>query len=74
MEREAVSSSNVASVGYEEDSETLEVEFHSGAVYQYFGVPSQVHEELITAGSVGSYMANNIGSRYNSLYPYQQVG
>jgi hypothetical protein len=40
MNRIAVQSSNVTSVGYDASSSTLEVAFHSGGVYQYFGVPS----------------------------------
>ncbi len=39
MNRVAVQSSNVASVGYDASSSTLEVAFHGGGVYQYFGVP-----------------------------------
>lgn len=33
MTREAVKSSNLKSVGYDKDSKTLQVEFHSGQVH-----------------------------------------
>jgi hypothetical protein len=39
MNREAVTSSNIASIGYDEDSQTLEIEFLNGGLYQYFDVP-----------------------------------
>lgn len=38
MKRIPVSSSNLASVGYDEISQALEIEFLHGGVYQYFGV------------------------------------
>lgn len=64
MERENVSSSNVESVGYDEQSETLEVEFKNGTVYQYFGVSEQVYRQLRNAGSVGGYLASDIKGNY----------
>lgn len=39
MNRNPVSSSNVKSVGYDSESSRLEVEFHHGGIYQYYGVP-----------------------------------
>lgn len=59
-----VSSSNIAAVGYEEGSMTLTVEFLSGTVYQYFDVSSQVYQELMAAGSVGTYFSQNIRNNY----------
>lgn len=64
MQRTAVSSSNVASVGYDPDSSTLEIEFNNGAVYQYFDVNENVYNELIKASSVGGYLAANIKGKY----------
>lgn len=60
MERVSVDSSNVAAVGYHADSETLEVEFKNGTVYQYFDVPERTYEALRDASSVGGYLAANI--------------
>ncbi|WLO85518.1 KTSC domain-containing protein [Pantoea agglomerans] len=69
MERTAVSSSNLASVGYDADTLTLEVEFLNGTVYQYYDVPEGVFEELLNAGSVGSYFSHNVRNNY----PTQKV-
>jgi hypothetical protein len=55
MERQPVTSRMLASMGYDEASATLEVEFMEGGVYQYFGVPSQVHAGLMAADSHGAY-------------------
>ena len=70
MHRIPVRSSNVASVGYDESSSTLEVEFKSGSVYRYFGVPVQ-HFHALSSGSVsaGHYLNTEIKPHYR----YQQV-
>jgi hypothetical protein len=64
MEREPVNSSNVASVGYDPQTMTLEVEFLDGAVYQYCDVPEDEYTGLLSADSVGGYLNNNIKGRY----------
>ena len=64
MDRIPVDSSNISSIGFDEDSSTLEVEFHSGAVYQYFDVPLAVYEGFIEADSKGQYLAQHIKGYY----------
>ncbi|RVU43161.1 KTSC domain-containing protein [Lujinxingia sediminis] len=64
MEREFVHSSNVVSVGYSESEMILEVEFHGGSVYQYYGVPEFVYEEMMTAPSKGKFLAAQIKNQY----------
>lgn len=64
MQRQFVSSSNLLSVGYDEPSETLEIEFRGGRIYRYFGVPGFVYANLMAAGSKGSYFADHIRGRY----------
>jgi KTSC domain len=59
-----VTSSNIAAIGYDEDSQTLQVEFNNGSNYQYFDVPERVFNELRDAGSVGAYLASNIKGVY----------
>lgn len=60
MERIPVKSSNIASVGYDEGNKTLEIQFKSGAVYQYSGVEPQTHADLMAAESVGKFVQQNI--------------
>ena len=64
MERNPVISSNIAEVGYDERSNTLEVQFKNGRVYQYFAVPSQEARNLIAAASHGQYLNQHIKGRY----------
>ena len=52
------------SMGYEARSRILEIEFQSGAVYQYLEVPRKVHEELIGAESKGQYFNSEIRDDY----------
>lgn len=54
MNRTPVNSSNVLSIGYDNGTATLEVEFSSGSVYEYFDVPQSVYEQLMASASVGS--------------------
>ena len=77
MKRVPVTSSTVASVGYDASTLTLEVEFKKGGVYQYFDVPQTVHVALVAAESVGAYLDANIkkaGYRYKRLIAKESVG
>lgn len=64
MDRKSVQSSNIASIGYDSESQILEIEFLNGGVYQYFDVPERVYEGLIAADSHGKYLAANIKGTY----------
>lgn len=64
MEREPVSSSNLLSVGYDPESETLEIEFQKSGVYQYFNVPQFIHERFMEAESVGKFFNSEIKEAY----------
>ncbi|ARP63404.1 KTSC domain-containing protein [Mesorhizobium sp. WSM1497] len=64
MEREPVSSSSIVSIGYEPESETLEVEFKNSGIYQYFNVPLFMHERLLMADSIGSFFNTEIKEAY----------
>ncbi len=70
MDRIPVSSTNVASIGYDVDTQVLEVEFVNGGVYQYMNVPQEAFDEFQSASSKGTYLAQNIKNRY----PYTRVG
>jgi hypothetical protein len=69
MDRETVSSTNLAAVGYDATTQTLEVEFHGGRVYQYYGVPQQMYEELMQAPSAGKFFNVYVKERY----PYSRI-
>jgi hypothetical protein len=67
MERVFVSSSNIRSIGYDAESSTLEVEFNSGAVHQYQGVPQGEYDALMNAGSKGTHFNANLKNRFPSV-------
>jgi hypothetical protein len=69
MNRTPVSSSNLSSVGYDQENQILEIEFNNGGVYQYYDVPPRVHNELMNASSHGKYFHRNIKENYR----YDQI-
>lgn len=69
MERETVDSSTILSVGYDKATETLEIEFKSGGVYQYYNVPEMVFEQLMQSGSKGKFHHAQI----KNAFPYSRV-
>ena len=69
LDREPVESSNLRSVGYDPETETLEVEFESDAVYTYDNVPEEEFENLMEAESHGSYFYWNI----RMDFPYERI-
>ena len=69
MDRKPVGSSNLRSVGYDELSRTLEIEFHNGRVYRYGQIPLGIYEGLMNAVSKGRYFALGIKDKY----PYARI-
>jgi hypothetical protein len=65
MNRVPVESSVLASVLYLRHLRRLEIEFHSGLLYQYFDVPQQCYTELLAAESKGAYFNANIRNRFS---------
>ncbi len=65
-----VASSNIESIGYDEETQILRVRFLNGAMYEYKNLPIMEYEQLKNAPSVGSYFNRNIARNY----PYEKVG
>jgi hypothetical protein len=64
MLRQEVKSSELCWVGYDESALLLEVEFHSGEIYEYRGVPAEVVLELLEAESLGRFFNAHIRSKF----------
>jgi hypothetical protein len=64
MERTPVTSRDIRSIGYDPETQTLEIEFNKGGVYQYAGVPEGEYEAMKNADSKGKYLNANIKGRY----------
>ena len=69
MDMIAVTSSNIADVGYDKDTSTLRVRFNNGRTYDYEGVSEGTFHALVNAGSVGRQFAATIKNQY----PTQEV-
>lgn len=65
----AVESSTLATIAYDRTRELLQLEFNSHAIYQYWGVPSSVHEALLRTPSKGSYFNQAIRGKF----PYNRI-
>jgi hypothetical protein len=64
MNRTPVTSSSLASIGYDQHLNILEVEFRNGRCYQYFAVPQRLADGLMAATSKGSYLNRHIKDRF----------
>lgn len=65
MRRQRVASTNLGSVGYDAATQTLEVQFLSGRIYRYHGVPEKLHEQLIRATSKGQFFNAHIRDHHD---------
>jgi len=66
MQRIPVKSSNLHSIGYDEGSQILEIEFLNGSVYEYSEIPKELHEGLMAAPSHGKYYNQHIKGEFPS--------
>jgi hypothetical protein len=69
MKRLAVHSTMMASVGYDANQATLEIEFRTGDVYEYFQVPREVFQALLDAPSKGRFFHAEI----DPVYRFAQI-
>ncbi|MFH0810919.1 MAG: KTSC domain-containing protein [Pseudomonadota bacterium] len=70
MQRTVVPSSSISSIGYDSASETLEVEFQNGSVYQYYNVGQTIYDQIMIAPSKGQFL----NSQIRNAFPYSRVG
>ncbi len=59
----------MAAVGYDAKHATLEIEFRTGDVYEYFDVPREVFRALLDAASKGRFFHAEI----DGVYRFVQV-
>lgn len=64
MDRQAVESKAIRSVGYDETVQVLEIEFRSGRVYQYDAVPPSMYEWLLRMNDKGGVFNRLIRDRF----------
>lgn len=59
-----LSSSNLRRCAYDIETETLQIQFQSGKVYSYQGVPASVYNGLLEATSAGQFFNSSIKDVY----------
>lgn len=64
IDRQPVVSSDVASIGYDPATETLEIEFKATGVYRYFSVPQATFDGLAQTPSPGKFFLQHIKGKY----------
>ena len=64
MQRKRVNSSKLRSVGYDEQTRTLEVEMSNGQVFQYSGVYPEVYRRFLAAPNPTSFFDDKIADEY----------
>ena len=70
MKRVSVQSSNICSIGYDENQSILQVEFNNGSICNYYNVPRVIYRELINAESHGRSLDKHVkkaGFRYEKV-------
>lgn len=64
-----VSSSNINSIGYDEQNQEVYVRFNNNSLYVYRSVPEYEFINLMNAPSHGSYLHTN----FKNVYPYERI-
>jgi len=69
MERKVVDSTSMLSWGYDPITKRMEVEYHNGKLYSFFGIPEELSRELDASPSKGGYMERNV----KGVYSYEKL-
>jgi hypothetical protein len=70
MDRKNIESSMIRSIGHDANTSTLEIEFNSGVVWQYYDFPESSWYEFDGAESQGKFFHANIKGQFTEA----QVG
>mgnify|MGYP003402989314 CR=1 FL=1 len=71
IETTPVNSSNLKAVGHDASTNTLQVDFHNGAIYQYHPFTAEGYKMLLEADSVGAFFNTQI--KTNTLLTVTKV-
>lgn len=70
MERQYIESTMIRGIGYDFDNSILEIEFNSGAVWQYYDFPESEWYGFENSDSKGKFFLREIKNQYSE----SQVG
>jgi hypothetical protein len=65
MLRIVLKSTSLNAMAYQDQQALLTLEFRSGAIYRYFGVPGETYRGLLLAESKGTYFNRHIRNRFS---------
>jgi len=66
MDRKKVKSKIIKSIGYDENAQLLEVEFHNFEITRYINITKETYTKLMKAPSKGSFFIQNISEQFPS--------
>jgi hypothetical protein len=66
LERQLVKSRILRSLGYDESTKILEIEFQTGLVYQYLAVPQKVYADLMHSNEIGKYFSEKVRTQFRT--------
>jgi hypothetical protein len=64
VEMQSVVSEHLDSVGYDEESKTMTIDFTDGSTYEYRGVTKDAFDNLVDASSVGDHFRRYFKGKY----------
>jgi hypothetical protein len=70
VEKKPVKSRILRSVGYDASTKILEIQFCSGLVFQYSGVPAKVYTDLMRSSEIGKFFTDKIRTQFQT----KQIG
>jgi hypothetical protein len=66
LERQPVKSRILRSVGYDDSTKILEIEFQTGLVYQYSGVPPKVYADFMHSDEIGKFFSEKVRTQFRT--------
>ena len=63
-QRVFVESACITSIAFSAQENVLQLEFHNGLAYEYFGVPTVLYSDLLSAQSKGAFVARFIRGQF----------
>ena len=64
MQRKSIESSMICSIGFDFSNSTLEIEFNSGAVWQYYDFPESLWYDFENCESQGQFFHREIRNQF----------
>ena len=68
LERQPVKSRILRSVGYDDKTKILEIEFQNDLIYQFLNVPLKVYTDLIRSEEPGKYFSEKVRTKFQSKH------